>query len=94
MVGFGPSQKDIRSLTLSDMESPLRIGWIGTGVMGSSMAGHLLAAGHSLTIHSRTKSRAAGLLSRGATWAQTPVEAASGMDFLFSMVALPSDVES
>ena len=76
------------------MESPLRIGWIGTGVMGNSMAGHLLAAGHSLTIHSRTKSRAAGLLSRGANWAQTPVEAASGMDFLFSMVALPSDVES
>ncbi len=75
------------------MESPLRIGWIGSGVMGNSMAGHLLAAGHSLTVHSRTKSRASGLLSRGASWAETPAEAASGQDFLFSMVALPTDVE-
>ncbi len=76
------------------MESPLRIGWIGTGVMGNSMAGHLLAAGHELTVHSRTKLRASALLDRGASWAQTPADAASGKDVVFSMVALPSDVES
>lgn len=76
------------------MEEHLRVGWIGTGVMGNSMAGHILAAGHALTVHSRTKSRASGLLDRGAAWAETPADAATGQDVIFSMVALPSDVES
>jgi len=35
-----------------------RIGWIGTGVMGSSMAGHLLEAGHQVAVFNRTRARA------------------------------------
>ena len=76
------------------MQRPLRIGWIGTGVMGLPMVGHLMTAGHCLTVHSRTKSRAAPLLDRGAQWAATPGDAAAEMDAVFSMVSLPTDVES
>lgn len=62
--------------------------------MGNSMAGHLLAAGHAVTVHSRTRARAAALLERGAQWADTPAEAAHGRDFVFSMVSMPPDVEA
>jgi 3-hydroxyacyl-CoA dehydrogenase len=48
------------------------IGWIGTGVMGRSMCGHLLNAGYKVTLFNRTKSKAAGLLERGARWADSP----------------------
>ena len=50
----------------------MRLGWIGTGIMGRSMCGHLMAKGYSTTIYSRTKSRAQSLLDRGAAWADTP----------------------
>ena len=52
--------------------SETRIGWIGTGVMGLSMCGHLMAKGYPATIYSRTKSRAQSLLDKGAVWADTP----------------------
>jgi 3-hydroxyisobutyrate dehydrogenase len=70
----------------------MNIGWIGTGVMGSSMAGHLLAKGHSLGVHTRTKSKADGLVARGARWAASPAEAARGADATFTMVGYPRDV--
>lgn len=44
------------------------IGWIGTGVMGKSMCGHLIKAGHTLNVHNRTKSKADELISAGAKW--------------------------
>lgn len=72
---------------------PLKIAWIGTGVMGQSMAGHLLAAGHELAVFSRTKKKAAGLVARGARWAESPGEAASGSDAACTMVGYPADVE-
>lgn len=68
------------------------IGWIGTGVMGLSMAGHLLKAGHSVTVHSRTKERAKALLDAGARWAETPADAARDAAFVFAMVGYPHDV--
>lgn len=71
----------------------LRIGWIGTGVMGLPMAGHLLDAGHKITVHSRTKSRAQPLLERGASWADSPADAATGANFAISIVGYPHDVE-
>ena len=49
-----------------------RIGWIGAGVMGSSMCGHLLTAGYRVTVHSRTRSKVQPLLDRGAQWAEGP----------------------
>lgn len=69
-----------------------RIGWIGTGVMGSSMCGHLIAAGFSATVYSRTKSKSEALIARGAAWAATPKELAAQSDVIFSIVGFPSDV--
>lgn len=70
----------------------MKIGWIGCGVMGNPMAGHLLAAGHEITITSRTREKAAALLERGARWVATPAEAAEASDVTFSMVGFPKDV--
>ncbi|MDA0835370.1 MAG: NAD(P)-dependent oxidoreductase [Planctomycetota bacterium] len=69
-----------------------RLGWIGTGVMGASMAGHLLKAGFTLTAFSRTKSKAEGLISQGAKWAATPKAVAENSDVIFSIVGFPQDV--
>lgn len=75
------------------MNNTPRLGWIGTGVMGHSMAGHLLAAGYPLTVYSRTKAKAEGLLACGARWAETPREVAQNADIVFSIVGYPRDVE-
>lgn len=71
----------------------MKIGWIGTGVMGRSMAGHVQAGGHELYVHNRTKAKAEDLLKKGATWCDSPAEAAEKSEILFSIVGLPSDVE-
>lgn len=70
----------------------LRIAFVGTGVMGSSMAGHLLKAGHGVTVYTRTRSRAEGLVAAGARWAESPAAAAEGADVAISMVGYPADV--
>ena len=70
----------------------MRVGWIGTGVMGSSMCGHVLAAGHEVAVHTRTRSKAEPLLARGARWARTPADAATASDVVFTMVGYPADV--
>jgi 3-hydroxyisobutyrate dehydrogenase len=69
-----------------------KFGWIGTGVMGISMAGHLLKAGFPVTAYSRTKSKAEPLLAQGAKWADTPRAVAAASDVIFSIVGFPSDV--
>ncbi len=69
-----------------------KIGWIGTGVMGNSMAGHLLAAGFAVSVYTRTKSRADALIAKGAGWAETPKALAEQCDVIFSIVGFPSDV--
>jgi 3-hydroxyisobutyrate dehydrogenase len=69
-----------------------RIGWIGTGVMGRSMCGHLLDAGYAVTVFNRTKAKAEGLLERGAAWADSPREVAAASDVVFSIVGYPDDV--
>jgi len=69
-----------------------RVGWIGTGVMGSSMVGHLMKAGFSATVYTRSKSKAEGLLAAGAAWGATPKEVAEKSDVIFSIVGFPSDV--
>jgi 3-hydroxyisobutyrate dehydrogenase len=71
-----------------------RIGWIGTGVMGSSMCGHLLTAGYRVTIHTRTQSKGQPLLDRGAQWAENPRAVAVESDVLFTMVGFPEDVRT
>ena len=69
-----------------------RIGWIGTGVMGSSMCGHLIAKGCSATVFNRTADRAKPLVDRGAKWAATPKAVAENSDVIFSIVGFPHDV--
>jgi 3-hydroxyisobutyrate dehydrogenase len=70
----------------------MNVGWIGTGVMGQSMAGHLLAKGHGVRLFTRTKSKAQGLIDRGATWADSPAAAARRAEVTFAMVGYPRDV--
>ena len=70
-----------------------RIGFVGTGIMGCSMAGHLLAAGHDVDVFNRTAASARPLLARGARWHESPGAAAAAADIVITMVGLPSDVE-
>ncbi len=69
-----------------------RVGWIGTGVMGVSMCGHVLDAGYAVTVHNRTRERAEPLLERGAAWADTPAAVAAASDVVCSIVGYPADV--
>lgn len=78
-------------MSSSDAE-PTRIGWIGTGVMGTSMCGHLIDAGHPTTVYSRTRARAQPLLEKGAVWADTPGQVSAAADVVFTMVGYPADV--
>ena len=73
--------------------SPKTVAFIGTGVMGAPIAGHLLDAGYQLRVHNRTRSKADALVARGAVWADSPAEAARDADVVFTMLGLPSDVE-
>jgi 3-hydroxyisobutyrate dehydrogenase len=70
-----------------------RLGWIGTGIMGGAMAARLLAAGHRLTVHTRSPEKARRLIAAGAEWAATPAAAARGAAATFIMVGHPADVE-
>ena len=70
-----------------------QIGFIGTGVMGASMAGHLLEAGHSLTVYNRSRSKAQGLIDRGARWAESAADAARTAQVVITIVGFPADVE-
>lgn len=69
------------------------IGFIGTGIMGGSMAGHLLAAGCSLAVHNRTPGKAAALIAAGARWHDTPAAVAAASEVVITMLGFPSDVE-
>lgn len=71
----------------------MKIGFIGTGVMGASMARHLMDAGHELTVYNRTKAKAEGLLAGGAHWACSPGECAREQDVVMTIVGYPQDVE-
>ncbi|MDR7073937.1 NAD(P)-dependent oxidoreductase [Fictibacillus barbaricus] len=69
------------------------IGFIGIGVMGKSMAGHLMKAGYPLNVYTRTKEKAEEMIEKGANWASSPAEIAQNSDIIITMVGYPSDVE-
>ncbi len=71
----------------------MKIGWIGTGVMGCSMAGHVRDAGHDLFLSNRTREKAQGLIERGARWCDSPAEVARNAEIVFTIVGYPRDVE-
>ena len=76
------------------MNSPKpSIGFIGLGVMGRSMARHLLNAGYPLTVYTRTKSTADEIVAAGARWSDTPADVAKQSEIVITMVGYPSDVE-
>ncbi|MBN2274460.1 MAG: NAD(P)-dependent oxidoreductase [Bacteroidales bacterium] len=68
------------------------IGWIGTGVMGSSMFSHLLQKGYKGIVYTRTKAKAAGVLEKGAVWADSIALLAAKSNVIFTMVGYPEDV--
>jgi len=70
-----------------------KIGWIGTGVMGSSMCMHLLKAGNEAFVYNRTKTKADALVAEGAVWCDSPAEVAQNADIIFTIVGYPADVE-
>ena len=75
------------------MSTPLSIAFIGTGVMGRSMAGHLLRAGHSVHVYNRTREKADALVDAGAHWHASAGAAAANADVVISMLGFPKDVE-
>lgn len=74
------------------LPSPVRIGWIGAGVMGTPMCEHLIRAGYALTVNTRTPSKAQVLLDQGARWAESPAAVAAEVDVVCTMVGFPQDV--
>lgn len=71
----------------------MKLGFIGTGVMGSAVVRHLLEAGHEVAVYNRTKAKADPLVTEGAVWADTPKAVAEQSNILFTMVGYPKDVE-
>lgn len=71
-----------------------KIGWIGTGVMGRSMCGHLIDAGYAATVFNRTKEKTSDLVAKGARLAESPKQVAEQSDVVFTIVGFPEDVES
>ena len=69
------------------------VGFIGTGVMGRSMAGHLASAGYTLGVHNRTKAKAQSLLDAGAQWHDSAASVARSADVVITMLGFPTDVE-
>ena len=74
--------------------SNAKVGWVGTGVMGKSMASRLQKEGCRLFVHNRTREKARDLLEGGAEWVESPSGLMSKVDLVFMMVGLPQDVES
>ncbi|MDP3622071.1 MAG: NAD(P)-dependent oxidoreductase [Polynucleobacter sp.] len=72
----------------------MKIGFIGTGIMGKSMASHLMAGGHSVQIYNRSRDKAEELLARGATWFETPASLAAASDVIITIIGYPKDVEA
>ena len=70
-----------------------KIGWIGLGVMGYSMANNLLKSDYELYVFTRTKSKAEKICKRGARWLDSPGEIANAVDVIITMVGYPKDVE-
>jgi 3-hydroxyisobutyrate dehydrogenase len=67
-------------------------GWIGAGVMGLPMCGHLLSAGYPVNMTSRTRSKTDSLVAQGARWCETPAQVAANADIIFTMVGRPDEV--
>jgi 3-hydroxyisobutyrate dehydrogenase len=79
-------------MSLPAVSMSTRIGWVGLGVMGAPMCGHLLRQGYPVTVFTRTPSKAAAVLAKGAKWVESPLAVAEASDVVFTMVGFPLDV--
>ena len=79
-------------MSLPTVSTSTRIGWVGLGVMGAPMCGHLLRQGYPVTVFTRTPSKAASVLAKGAKWVESPLAVAEASDVVFTMVGSPLDV--
>ncbi|ANU22749.1 NAD(P)-dependent oxidoreductase [Planococcus donghaensis] len=71
----------------------MKLGFIGTGVMGNSLVKHLLDAQHEVSIYTRTAQKAGNLVEAGAVLVDSPQKVAETSEVIFTMVGYPSDVE-
>ena len=71
----------------------IKVGWIGTGVMGQSMCSHVIKAGYEVSVYNRTKEKAEELIKRGAQWCANPKKVAEKSDIVFTIVGFPNDVK-
>ncbi|GEK29300.1 NAD(P)-dependent oxidoreductase [Furfurilactobacillus siliginis] len=72
----------------------MKLGFIGTGVMGAAIVENLLKAGNAVTVYNRTQAKAASLIKQGAKWADSPAIVAAKSEIVLTMVGYPKDVES
>ena len=78
------------------MNSPhanTRVAFIGLGIMGQSMASHLLNAGYPMNLYNRSPEKMAALAARGARPCDSPAQAAKDAQVVITMVGFPKDVE-
>ncbi|MBW1605063.1 NAD(P)-dependent oxidoreductase [Lactobacillus sp. Sy-1] len=71
----------------------MKIGFIGTGVMGTGMVLNLIKHHYDVTVYNRTKAHAADAMNAGAKWADSPKELAAEVDVVLTIVGFPQDVE-
>ena len=71
----------------------MKLGFIGTGVMGKAIVKNLLQADHEVAVYNRTKSKTAELVAQGAVWQDTPRQVAQEAEIVFTMVGYPQDVK-
>lgn len=75
-------------------KNQIKVGWIGTGVMGSHMAKHLMNNGYTnMYVYNRTASKADELVALGAKFLESPAKVAQEVDYLFLMLGYPHDVQ-
>lgn len=77
---------------MTELKKPT-VGFIGTGVMGKSMAGHIHAAGYPLNVFTRSKEKALDLIASGAAWKETIADLAKDSEIIITMIGYPKDVE-
>lgn len=72
----------------------MKIGFIGTGVMGTGIINNLLKNKREVYVFNRTKAHADAVIKNGAKWLDSPAEIAKKCDVIFTMVGFPKDVEN
>lgn len=78
----------------TDPKLSVRLGLVGCGTVGTRVAARLLARGHSVRVHDRTKDKATSLLDAGAEWADSPARLAEGCDVLITALPGPAEIET